>query len=332
MKNFNIVLAGLIAVMAVACRNPRNISITTTVNADGSCVREVAEMVPDPIDSTAKDSVMRTSAQTYSDISEMGPHTGTMLSNEHISADAKMEKAFKWFYTEYTYTESISTHDSLMYPGLDAYFTADEISYLSMGTPNIMEGMSGMEVLEASQKLQDKLEKYSNNNFLDFYLGTIAKYYDRIENAPMSKEDFLASANRDTILKHCSNVIEANLVSNEPEGKFLDDIYKSNVFQKFFKENPECSNEIGEKIFSGIGPLSNIFIDYTLVMPGKIRKSNIGSISDIGTLHYHLAAENLSIHPVTIQATSRKANIWAYVASVLILAAAAGSFMWKNAK
>ncbi len=329
MKNFNIVLAGLIAVMAVACKNPRNINMTTTVNADGSCVREVAELMPNPMDGTARDSVMRTSSQTYSDISEMGPHTGTMLNNEHISAETKMEKSFKWFYTEYTYTETISTHDSLMCKGLDAYLTADEISYLASGCPNIMEGLSGMEVLEASQKLQDKLENYYNNKFLDIYLGTIAKYYDRIENAPVSREQFLA--NRDTILKNCkNNVIEASIINDEPEGKLLDEIYKCDVFQNFFKENPEAGAEIGDKIFSNIGVLSDVFIDYTLAMPGKIRKANIGGISETGTLHYHLAAENLSIHPITIQATSRKANIWAYAASVLILAAAAGSFMWRR--
>jgi hypothetical protein len=69
-------------------------------------------------------------------------------------------------------------------------------------------------------------------------------------------------------------------------------------------------------------------INYKLIMPGKVfPPENVIKQGD--TLNWSLTAYRLVPEDFVIEATSRKANIWAWIVSALIILLAAGSIFYK---
>jgi len=66
-------------------------------------------------------------------------------------------------------------------------------------------------------------------------------------------------------------------------------------------------------------------------MPGKVKLPE-NAIQQGDTLVWTLNAYRMALDDYTIEAQSRKTNIWAFILTGLILIVAIGSFIWKPKK
>jgi len=66
-------------------------------------------------------------------------------------------------------------------------------------------------------------------------------------------------------------------------------------------------------------------------MPGTITPSNNAVLTN-GILTYKLTAYRMLYNDYTIEAESRKTNIWAFIVTEIILIIAVGSFIYKPKK
>ena len=71
----------------------------------------------------------------------------------------------------------------------------------------------------------------------------------------------------------------------------------------------------------------NLYMNYDLVMPGTVIDAGIGQVVN-DTVRYRLSGERLLPHDYAITATSRKANIWAFIVTGLVILLAIGSFVY----
>ncbi len=67
---------------------------------------------------------------------------------------------------------------------------------------------------------------------------------------------------------------------------------------------------------------------YKLILPGKIIQPN-NAIVQGDTLVWKLSAYRLIPADYVIEAQSRKANIWAFLLTGVIVLLAVGSFLWR---
>jgi hypothetical protein len=271
------------------------------------------------------DTVTTTFSMFFKTAEDMGRLMPLQLNGVRLRSEAKLDKRFRWFYTEYTFTETFyCVGDTFKLPAID-YADKAEISYWFTGQPNLIAGMSGA---EASQKLGDmepNITKWLNDNLFKTGFDFIVANYDSIANPPVSKERFIELQDS---LVHFIMAGEEDILTARPDDK-LREFFHSNAYAMFFDED----NPLGEKLNKEFMNRLNIFwfnVPYTLSMPGKVTDAGNGTLQPDGTILYPFTGERLIPQDYTITATSHVAHIWAYIITLFIILLAIGSFLYRR--
>ncbi len=338
----------------------QDVRLHTTIHEDGTCKREViyrhvmpqeerdslwgkdstsAPLAPVPecvnmegfmgshTDIGDNDTVTTTlEYREFKDVKEMCQYTPLQLNGERLKSNADLEKHFRWFYTEYTYTETFSTVAATFKLPATNYADKDIVRFWFTGQPNLLEGLNGSEASEKISKMEPFVTRWINDNLFKMCFDYMVQHYDSIQNPPVSKEQFVALHDSLPIalLKDGQDI--ANVDPKEEFEKF----FHSNAYAPFFDEE----NPLGKGLSEELAHQLNIFwfsVSYSLSMPGEVVNPGTGVLKD-GIIYYPLTGERLIPGDYTITATSRVTNIWAYVVTLLILLIAIGTFVYRGRK
>ena len=123
MKTIRLYAAIVLAAVALSSCNEEynDAKMHTTINSDGTCSREISFNVsffddgtwaiPSGINlgtdwtSVSNDDTARTYVCNFDNVEQMSQAVPLNLNKKPLSAKATLEKRFRWFYTEYTFTE-----------------------------------------------------------------------------------------------------------------------------------------------------------------------------------------------------------------------------------
>ena len=243
-----------------------------------------------------------------------------LVKADGIKATSKLEKRFKWFYTDYTFAETFACEDSTLFPiPLDRFLSADTVSYWFTGQPDMVQGLSGAEAKELLDGIEKKINQWTNANWFYEICNLIIANYDKIQNPPVSKERF--SNMRDSlVMQPCV------LNANENEGKAesltnqIDNLFQSDAYNQFLQTY--------EGGFGAYGILS-FGAPYDLVMPGTVTDAGMGQY-DGNVIHYRLGGERMIPGSYTINASSRVTNVWAFIVTILVILIAIGTFVFRK--
>jgi len=265
--------------------------------------------------------------QNYKSAAEMD--TRFKLKRSHPWSNFKvkhlLDTKFRWFYTYYRYTE---TYPKLV-PNFDIpiekYMTKEEALFWFTGKPDLVEGMNGVEIREYVGGLEDNFHRWFNKNLWDSEYKVLLENYDNIARIQVSRESLTSL--RDSIFN-----AKVNKVEDFKMEQILDDYFKTNVFSAYWKTQ-DCPVVKFELDFSNqlIVPLFSRALTYKLIMPGKVTQQN-NAVVHGDTLVWNLTAYRMIPADYVIEAQSRKANVWAFLLTGLILIIAIGSFIWKPRK
>ena len=215
----------------------------------------------------------------------------TKVVNHLFKATASLDKHFKWFYTDYVYTETYAINDmqQLFTIPLDKFVSADTASYWFTGQPNLAEDLTGSEQKE-------------------------------------SKEEFLV--NKNSIIT--SPAVENMKIFYEPEqvAKILKDYYHTDAFEPLFQEDRHWDRILDHQ-YKSLQYLMWMKPQLNLVMPGSVIDGGMGKV-DGNVIRYRFSGERLLPHEYVISATSRVTHVWAYVLTLLVILLAIGSFAYKR--
>ena len=266
------------------------------------------------------DTVTTTFACPFSSVEEMCQQTPLQLNGTRLRSNARLTKRFRWFYTEYYYTEVFYCVGDTFKLAATDYADKDIVSFWFTGKPNLLEGLSGA---EASQKLQGMdafATKWLNDNLYQLCFDFIVSHYDSIPSPPLSRDEFLA--HRDSLLHFLLDGTD-DILDIQPEEK-LQAYFHSDAYAFFFNEDTPCGRVLNKELTNRL----NIFwfnIPYTLTMPGKVIDAGDGTLQPDGTIFYPFTGERLIPQDYTISAVSRVTHWWAYLLTLIVIAVAVAS-------
>jgi hypothetical protein len=236
-----------------------------------------------------------------------------------------LEKRFRWFYTYYSYRETYPKIKTGFELPIEKYMTKDEALFWFTGKPNMLQGMNGVEIRSYVGGLEDKYNKWFAHNNWNKEYKVLIDNYDQINIRPVTKERL--ELMRDTLFNSC----DKDLPDFKME-KSLNKYFKTTAFSVLWKgENSpmkKIENKLNNRDF--IEYFSEQF-NYRLIMPGKTTPPG-DAVMQGDTILWKLTAYRMVPNDFTIEAQSRKANIWAFILTGLILIIAIGSFFWKPKK
>ena len=240
---------------------------------------------------------------------------------EGIKASSQLEKHFKWFYTDYTFTETFANEDSTLFPiPLSQFLSADTASFWFAGQPDLTRSLSGAEMKEMLDGIEKKVSQWSNANWFVEICKVISDHYDKVKNPPVSKERFISICDS-LVMLPC--VLDPKDSESVEEGVFdlVHDVFQSDVYTEFLQ-----SYEGGLGQYGGLLSFGN---NYDLVMPGRVLDAGMGEY-DGEVIHYRLGGERMIPGDYTITATSRVTNVWAFIVTILVVLLAIGSFFYRR--
>ena len=323
-----------------------NVKMHTIVHEDGSCEREVsystimskdmrdslwqgdavrlAQPIPECLNTKAfmgthteveGDTVTTTFSRGFHSLEDMCQETPLQLNGTRLKSQAKLEKHFRWFYTEYTFTEVFYCVN---------YADKDVVSFWFTGRPNLIEGLSGAEASEKLSNMEPFVSKWLNDNLYQVCFDYIVSHYDSIPNPPVSREGFIAlhDSLATFLLKDHDDILNVNATET------LRSFFHSDAYAMFFDEGNPCGKALNKELANRL----NIFwfnVPYTLSMPGTVVDAGTGVCRD-GIVYYPFTGERMIPHDYVITATSRVTNIWAFVVTLLVIAIAVGSFFYRK--
>ena len=355
----NFLATMLTLVLVTSCNENNDVRMLTIVNEDGTCKRQVsyrAKMSEEEFDSIWKadnhlntsaipcpeclvvdsmmslhadpqgDSVTFTWYQLYNDIEDLGNHTPLRMNGVPLKSHTKLDKQFRWFYTEYRFEETFESLGDKMPVPITDLSCEDTVKYWFTGIPNLAKGKSGAEITEMNNGIEPIVTKWFNENLVSIVINEIADRYDSISNPPVSKEEFLSL--RDSLGNY---IINNSVFTNDfsENGMDADEIFQkffhSNAYDIFFEDDSKLADEVGEKLME----YYNIFafnVSYALQLPGKVVEVGNGELVGDSVICYPLTGERLIPVEYTVSATSRVTHIWAYIVSIVVILIAA--FCW----
>ena len=347
-----------LSLLLTSCNLP-DLKMHTIIHADGSCNREVSyknimsqekrdslwgegqtgwsQPLPEnlDIDAFAKsytevgegDTVTTTFMCPFDNVEEMCKQTPLQLNGVRLRSKAKLDKRFRWFYTEYTFTETFYSVGDTFKLSATNYADKDVVSYWFTGQPNLVEGLSGAEASQKLDEMEPFVSKWLNDNLFMICFDYITSNYDSIANPPVSREHFIEL--HDSLSNYFLGDRNDNLAIH-PADAFRD-FFHSDAYAMFFNEDTPCGQALNKRFENCL----NIFgfnVPYTLTMPGTVIDAGNGTLQPDGTVFYPFTGERLIPEDYTITATSRKVNGWSCIVSVLIIFLAIGSFLYKKRK
>jgi len=225
-----------------------------------------------------------------------------------LKPSSKFEKKFKWFYTEYTFSETFPQPEFSI-PVYD-YLTEEEAKYWFTGKGREALSPSGSVHFEILCNIGPKVNKWLGANYLAEICQYISEHYDEVPEPPIDKEAFAA--------EKCAFVKKAAETATDD---FLTDTWLSQVFKDYFGTDVymKCISDKKDSLPSETWSMfMNFGFAYSVVLPGKPYQSSYACVNGkVQTFNLNLGM--IYAGDYTVTAKSRTANIWFWILTVILL-------------
>jgi hypothetical protein len=261
-----------------------------------------------------RDTVMTKFTFDYETVEQMGEKIPLRFygwdKSERLKSETNVEKWFRWFYTDYEYSETYAGVGDIFPVQMTDYLSQEEASYWCTGLPNLVEGLSGAEAKEKLDAIEKKVNKWGEDAEFLIYFDYIVSHYDSISNPPVSRQRFVE-------LKDSLRQFKAK-GSNR-----FDEYFHTDAFG-IFDDGKSLAGKGLEEHFMKLMIISEFEVSCSLSMPGRIVGHDYGVVKD-NVLYYKLSGETMMAGDYTVTVRSREVNTWAYVVTILIVVVAVGS-------
>ena len=334
----------LILVFFASCSH--NQEMLTVIQSDGSCYRQFSAKVDSaflsgdtsedhnsfPVLITSDWEILDDSLDNF--ISIRRRYSSVNKLSEEFAwkpdfdwADMKVEynfsKKFRWFYTYYTYTETYPKIKADFELPIEDYLTPDELSFWLTGTPDLTQGMNGIEISAYISDLDEKYNTWFYKNYWNAACDLILNNYDRLG----------ISIPKDRLVHAKDSIFKENF-----DYTLSDYLDISDMLDKYFQSEQFSQPQVNELLASfddnylDERTVSRYFetdLIYKLIMPGKLLHAD-NAVIHHNTITWRLSAYRMTYGDYTIQATSRKLNVWVLALTGIIVLIAVGSFVRRG--
>jgi hypothetical protein len=332
-KTYKLILS-LIFMMVASCDEPETV-VTNYVHPDGSVTREI-EMrnlennfkksnIQVPFDSTwtVKDSVeinqkgdttwIKRAVKQFKNIDEINlAYKTDSGANKEISRQAGFKKRYKWFNTEFRFSERIDKKLSFGYPVKD-FLNNEELLYFYSPENlkhNKENGPDSLKFRALSDSVKQKTDKWTAKNLVSEWIGEFSKLTTEKAGNDMTIKSL--KAREDEFVR----IVEKN-------DKKLDSLWTNGILLKEFIGEANALKYKTEADSAISIVAKNIWINFKeysirVVMPGKLIGTN-GYIDSSRILLWPVKSDFFLTEPYEMWAESKVPDRWAWIVSGLFL-------------
>ena len=263
-----------------------------------------------------KDTICVYARKEYASVEDMCAGSPMFFVDGQAGVDGSLDKEFRWFYTDYVFTEKFSSVADYFKVPVTDFMSEEEALYWFSGTPDLYAGKPTWRYYEFLEDLKEKADRWVFANMYYKLLSGIADRYDMVVEPPVSKDEFIAQL-RDVVKQLASYDtynLEYSTACSIVSSHFGSDAYSPFIYDEWKKEG------LFEELDNYFGYLFLFYYDESIVMPGRVIDDGGGIYKD-GVVTFTVDAGRFLLKDYEIRVVSRVVNVWAFIVTAALASA-----------
>lgn len=272
-----------------------------------------------------KDTVCVYARKEYASVEDMCAGSPMFFVDEQAGADGSLDKEFRWFYTDYVFTEKFSSVADYFKVPVTDFMSEEEALYWFSGTPDLYAGKPTWRYYELLEDLKEKADRWVFANMYYKLLSGIADRYDMVVEPPVSKDEFIAQLG--DVVKQLASYdtynLEYSTARSIVSSHFGSDAYSPFIYDEWKKEG------LFEELDNYFGYLFLFYYDESIVMPGRVIDDGGGIYKD-GVVTFKVDAGRFLLKDYEIKVVSRVVNVWAFIVTAVLASALCVAVIYRR--
>lgn len=272
-----------------------------------------------------KDTVCVYARKEYASVEDMCAGSPMFFVDEQAGADGSLDKEFRWFYTDYVFTEKFSSVADYFKVPVTDFMSEEEALYWFSGTPDLYAGKPTWRYYEMLEDLKEKADRWVFANIYYNILSGIADRYDMVVEPPVSKDEFIAQLG--DVVKQLASY-DTYKLENSTARSIVSSHFGSDAYSPFINENEWKKDEI----LSATAFFDYLFLFYyneSIVMPGRVIDDGGGIYKD-GVVTFKVDAGRFLLKDYEIRVVSRIVNVWAFIVTAVLASALCVAVVYRR--
>lgn len=271
-----------------------------------------------------KDTVCVYARKEYASVEDMCAGSPMFFVDEQTGVEGSLDKEFRWFYTDYVFTEKFSSVADYFKVPVTDFMSEEEALYWFSGTPDLYAGKPIWRYYVMLEDLKEKADRWVFANMYYNILSGIADRYDMVVDPPVSKDEFIAQL-RDVVKQLAS--YDTYKLEYSTARSIVSSHFGSDAYSPFINEEEWKKNDI-----SSATPFDYLFLFYydeSIVMPGRVIDAGGGMYKD-GVVAFKVDAGRFLLKDYEIKVVSRVVNVWAFIVTATLAAALCVAVIYRR--
>ena len=272
-----------------------------------------------------KDTICVYACKEYASVEDMCAGSPMFFVDEQAGADGSLDKEFRWFYTDYVFTEKFSSVADYFKVPVTDFMSEEEVLYWFSGTPDLYAGKPTWRYYELLEDLKEKADRWVFANMYYKLLSGIADRYDMVVEPPVSKDEFIAQLG--DVVKQLASYdtynLEYSTACSIVSSHFGSDAYSPFIYDEWKKEG------LFEELDNYFGYLFLFYYDESIVMPGRVIDDGGGIYKD-GVVTFKVDAGRFLLKDYEIRVVSRIVNVWAFIVTAVLASALCVAVIYRR--
>lgn len=264
-----------------------------------------------------KDTVCVYARKRYASVEDMCAGSPMFFVDEQAGVDGSLDKEFRWFYTDYVFTEKFSSVADYFKVPVTDFMSEEEALYWFSGTPDLYAGKPTWRYYEMLEDLKEKADRWVFANMYYKVFSGIADRYDMVVDPPVSKDVFIAQL-RDVVKQLASH--DTYKLEYSAARSVVSSHFGSDAYSPFINEDEWKKEEQYESLATAFDYLFVFYYDESIVMPGRVIDAGGGIYKD-GVVTFTVDAGRFLLKDYEIRVVSRVVNVWAFIVTAALASA-----------
>ena len=271
-----------------------------------------------------KDTICVYARKEYASVEDMCAGSPMFFVDEQAGADGSLDKEFRWFYTDYVFTEKFSSVADYFKVPVTDFMSEEEALYWFSGPPDLYAGKPTWRYYEFLEDLKEKADRWVFANMYYNILSGIADRYDMVVEPPVSKDEFIAQLG-DVVkqLASCDTYkLEYSTARSIVSSHFGSDAYSPFINEDEWKKYDKSYATAFDYLFL-------FYYNESIVMPGRVIDDGGGIYKD-GVVTFKVDAGRFLLKDYEIRVVSRIVNVWAFIVTAVLASALCVAVIYRR--
>ena len=271
-----------------------------------------------------KDTVCVYARKEYASVEDMCAGSPMFFVDEQAGAEGSLDKEFRWFYTDYVFTEKFSSVADYFKVPVTDFMSEEEALYWFSGTPDLYAGKPTWRYYEMLEDLKEKADRWVFANMHYNILSGIADRYDMVVEPPVSKDEFIAQLG-DVVkqLASCDTYkLEYSTARSIVSSHFGSDAYSPFINEDEWKKYDKSYATAFDYLFL-------FYYNESIVMPGRVIDDGGGIYKD-GVVTFKVDAGRFLLKDYEIRGVSRIVKVWAFIVTAVLASALCVAVIYRR--